>query len=189
MVNIFACSDNADMIKIMQESEAMEPAEKTKVKSKNGDLFIVMNEERRVALGLIARGNNRSGKLGFFFDLKYYDRVADKACLKLDYKQAVYVCKFSYLEIRNGNWPTVGALKGFSFETWPMPVFEHNHYDTRFSAYRRYDEERLEQQVFSCYKSQLPRGFDLSFVVEDGDAGAFFVAERLERLLGMSPGA
>jgi hypothetical protein len=167
----------------------METAEKIKIKSKNGDLFIVMNEGRRIALGLIARGNNRPGKLGFFFDLKYYDEAVDKANLKLDYKQAVYVCIFSYLEIRNGNWPTVGVLKDFSFETWPMPVFENGLTDPDRHIYTMYDEERLERTTFYCDKSHLPKDLDMSFVVEDGAAGAFFVAERLERLLGMNRGA
>jgi hypothetical protein len=156
----------------------------TKVKSNNGDLFIVMDGDRRIALGLIARGNNRPGKLGFFFDLKCYDEVADKVSLKLDRKQAVYVCKFSYLEIRNGNWPTVGTLKDFSFEEWPMPVFENHPSDPNRHTYTQYDEERLENQIFSCRASQTPRWLDLSFVVDDEAVGALGVANWLDHILG-----
>ena len=157
--------------------------ELAKIKSKNGDLFVVMNQNRRVALGLIARGGNRPIKLGYFFDLKYYDGAKEKINLHLDRNQAIYVCKFGYLEIRNGNWPTVGSLRDFSFEQWPMPVFENHHSGPELRIYALYDEEQLENQIFSYQGTRPPRDLDLSFVIEDHMAGAFFVAERLERLM------
>jgi hypothetical protein len=157
---------------------------KLRVKSKNGDLFIVCKEGRRIGLGLIARGDGRPCRLGYFFPLELYDDASDKQNLKLTTKQSVLVMKFGDLEIINGNWPIVGHLKDFSFAAWPMPKFERFMPGSKQRIITEYDEERLERYIFESEESKLPPGYDLSFVVEGGLAGAFFLADKLECILG-----
>jgi Immunity protein 26 len=159
---------------------------KSRVKSRNGDLFIVYNEGRRVGLGLIARGNNRPVKLGYFFPLALPNYAIDGESLTLDPKQAVLIRKFGALEINRGNWPIVGHLQNFMPEAWPMPKFERfmsgsDGPNTRIIT--EYDEERLAQYVFESEASRLPKDYDLSFVVEGGLAGAYSLAYQLEKKL------
>jgi Immunity protein 26 len=159
---------------------------KSRVKSRNGDLFIVYNEGRRVGLGLIARGNNRPVRLGYFFPLELFDGAPDKANLSLNRKQSVLVRMFGDLEIVRGNWPIVGHLQDFTPETWPMPKFERfmsgsDGPNTRIIT--EYDEERLAQYVFESEASRLPKDYDLSFVVEEALAGAYSLAYQLEEKL------
>lgn len=156
---------------------------KSHIKSKNGDLFIVFNEGRRVGLGLNARGNNRPVRLGYFFPLKLYDEAPDKSNLSLTPKQSVLVRMFGDLEIMRGNWPIVGHLDDFTPAAWPMPKFERfmsgsDGPNTRIIT--EYDEERPAQYVFESEASRLPKDYDLSFVVDGGLAGAFYLAGELE---------
>lgn len=163
---------------------------KSRVKSRNGDLFIVLNEGRRVGLGLVARGNNRPVRLGYFFPLELFDNAPDKSNLSLSPRQAVLVRKFGDLEIMRGNWPIVGHLKDFTPEAWPMPKFERfmsgsDGPNTRIIT--EYDEERLAQYVFESEASRLPKDYDLSFVVDGGLAGAYALAYRLEKIISGGP--
>lgn len=161
-------------------------AAETRVKSKNGSLFIVMNEGRRVGLGLIARGNGRPIRLGYFFPLAVLGDTNDIGSLSLTPSQAVLVRKFGDLEIRRGNWPVIGELPGFSKDAWPMPKFERylEGYDgTEKRIITEYDEERLSEYIFELEASQLPKDYDLTFVVYGGLAGAFSLAAQLEDVL------
>ena len=157
-----------------------------KVKSKNGDLFIVMDEDLRVGLGLVARGNNRPVRLGYFFPLELIDGASDDSNLLLAPNQSVLVTKFGDFEIRRGNWPFVGKVKDFSFEAWPMPKFERfvgGSDGPKARIITDYDEERLSEYVFESEASRLPKDYDLSFVVGGGMAGAGYLAAQLEDLL------
>ena len=157
-----------------------------KVKSRNGDLFIVINEGRRVGLGLVARGNNRPVRLGYFFPLTLFDGALDKENLALSSNQSVLVTQFGDLEIRRGNWPIVGSLKNFTREAWLMPKFERflgGSDGPKTRIITEYDEEGLSEYLFESEASRLPKDYDLSFVVEDGLAGAFYLAAQLEDLL------
>jgi hypothetical protein len=158
-----------------------------RIRSKNGDLFIVMNdgvnEGRRLALGLNARGDHRPIRLGYFFPIALYENAPDKTNIVLDRSQAVLVRKFGYLDIRDGKWPTVGRLKDFTRDAWPMPKFERTD-SAGIRSISEYDEERLENYTFDEVLHRLPPDFDLSFVVRDGTSGCEALVVRLDDLLG-----
>ena len=151
-------------------------------KQDNGDLFWVMKAGRRLALGLIARGGKRIIKLGYFFPPSVLSDVSCVDHLVLSRQDAVHVKVFGALGLNNGNWPVIGKLKGFSREAWPMPVFERVPSGTDRRMISMYDEDKLERCIFDSPASQLPKGFDLSFVIPDGLAGAQFLENILERM-------
>lgn len=153
--------------------------------SDNGDLFIVARGDRRIALGLIARGGKKACKLGYFFRIALYEDAKDKANLTLEPQQAIWVGMFGDLHILRGKWPIVGKLKSFSREVWPMPVFAYHHAGFNIDYIRTYDEDNIAKQLGDWRTHQVPSHIDTSFVVEDGLAGAGFVEDYLMRILGL----
>jgi hypothetical protein len=164
-----------------------EKQQKTKpVRTKNGDLFVVIYEGRQVALGLVARGDSKPVRLGYFFPMKLFEEAPDRSRIKLDRSQAVYVGLFGDLEIRRGNWPIVGHVVDFSRTAWPMPKFQRfNTYGgKRVRTITLYDEEDPSVSVFSEMEPRLRSDFDLTFVVDDVMDGAYSLAIHLEQILG-----
>lgn len=145
-----------------------------RIRAKNGDLFIVRTPERDLALGLVARGNHRSGILGYFFPLERLRQAGSIDALTLEPEEAFYIKKLGYLHIRDGQWPVIGRLPGFDPAIWRMPKFERlpGH---GWRQIVEYDEERTEIEIACQHIENLPPDYDLSFVVPDGDAGAEFV--------------
>jgi Immunity protein 26 len=153
--------------------------------SDNGDLFIVMHGDRRIALGLIARGGKKACKLGFFFRIDLYDNAENKSALTLEPEQAIWVHKFGDLHVLRGKWPVIGKLKGFSREAWPMPVFMHHHDGFNIDYIRAYNENDIAELSGNWRSDQVPSQIDTSFVVKDGLAGAGYVEDALMEILGL----
>lgn len=145
-----------------------------RIRAKNGDLVIVRTPERDLALGLVARGNHRSGILGYFFPIERLLRAGGVDRLDIAPEEAFYIKKLSYLHICDGQWPIIGRLPGFDPAVWRMPKFERLPGDG-WRQIVEYDEERTEIQTSCMHFEDLPPDYDLSFVVPDGDAGAKFV--------------
>jgi Immunity protein 26 len=156
-----------------------------RVRSDNGDLFIVQRSDRRIALGLIARGGNKVGKVGYFFRIELYDNAPDKATLTLEPEQAIWIKKFGYLHLRDGNWPTVGKLKGFTREAWPMPVFVRHNDSFNTNYICTYDENDVTKGLETWPTDQVPPHIDKSVIAEDGAAGAGYVEDYLMKILGL----
>jgi Immunity protein 26 len=152
--------------------------------SDNGDLFIVLQGERRIALGLIARGGKKAGKLGYFFRIELYDDAKDKANLKLDPEQAIWIQMFGDLHILRGKWPIVGKLNDFNRDDWPMPVFAHRDDLIDVDYIRTYNEDSLEH-INTWRADEVPAYVDTSVIADDGDAGAGFVEIYLMEMLGL----
>jgi hypothetical protein len=152
--------------------------------SDNGDLFIVQTNDRRIALGLIARGGRTAGKLGYFFRIELLDQAKEKNALVLEPEQAIWIAMFGDLHILRGKWPLIGKLNGFTRESWPMPVFVHHHEGFNINYVRTYDENNLEM-LGNWPESQVPAHIDTSFQVEDGLAGAEYVENYLMKILGL----
>lgn len=153
--------------------------------SDNGDLFIVTQGDRRIALGLIARGGKKACKLGYFFHIDLYDNATDKSALHLEPGKAMWISMFGDLHILRGIWPLVGKLKGFSREAWPMPIFSHHHDLFNIDYIRVYDENDLAVSLANWQIDQVPAHVDTSLVVEDGLAGAGYVEDYLIEMLGL----
>ena len=153
--------------------------------SDNGDLFIVQQGDRRIAIGLIARGGKTAGKVGYFFRIEFYDNAPDKTALTLEPEQAIWIGKFGDLHILRGKWPLVGKLKDFTREAWPMPVFARHSETFNTNHICTYDENDVSKGLETWPSDQVPSYIDTSFVVEDGMAGAGYVEDYLMKILGL----
>lgn len=158
------------------------PQKEQRIKSNNGDLFIVTKGGRNLALGLVARGGKKISKLVYFFPINLYEKIDDKSNLRLHHSQAIWVYLISSLSIEDGTWPLVGNLKGFSLQQWPMPLFWR--YDTinNIDYIVKYDEKTLKH-LGTWYLHEVPKEADLSFVVKDGLAGCGYVEDYIELVL------
>jgi hypothetical protein len=159
------------------------PPANLRIKSDNGDLFIVKKDGRNLALGLIARGGKKIAKLVYFFPTNIYDAANDKSNLHLHHSQAIWVVEVSSLKIEDGSWPLVGKLKDFSFERWPMPLFWRHSSSVNVDYIDQYDEKDITKSLNSWYLLRLPSDLDVSFVVEQGLAGCEYAEDYLEKIL------
>jgi Immunity protein 26 len=153
--------------------------------SDNGDLFIVQQNDRRIALGLIARGGKKAGKLGYFFRIELYDNAPDKSALTLEPEQAIWIEKFGDLHILRGKWPLVGKLKGFTREAWRMPVFARHSDIHNVDYISTYDENDVSKLIDTWLAEEVPAHIDTSFVANEGLAGAGYVEDYLMKILGL----
>ncbi|MCX5515704.1 hypothetical protein C3941_06360 [Kaistia algarum] len=153
------------------------------IRTKNGDLFLVQDDGDLLALGLIARGNNRAIKLGYFFDPSNLCQFNNVDRMNLSASDAIYIAKFSYLHLKNGKWPIVGHLADFSRETWPMPVFQYRNILTNIMQYRMYDEEKLEYMIGEYDEFSIEDYAKSSIMASDGLDGAIYVENFLRGIL------
>jgi Immunity protein 26 len=168
-----------------RDKPAKDDAKQPRIISDNGNLFIVMHGNRSIALGLIARGGKRAGKLGYFFRIGLYDEAKERDNLSLDLNQAIWIAKFGDLHILRGKWPLVGKLNGFSREAWPMPVFARHHEGFNINYICTYDENDVSLGLHTWRADQVPAHVKTSVVAEDGMAGAGFVEDYLMKILGL----
>ena len=166
-------------------NKKIDAAKPTRITSDNGDLFIVQQGDRRIALGLIARGGKRASKVGYFFRIELYDNAPDKTKLKLEPEQAIWIEKFGDLHILRGKWPIVGKLKGFTREAWPMPVFARHSDIHNVDYISTYDENDVSRLIDTWLAEKVPAHIDTSFVAKEGLSGAGYVEDYLMKILGL----
>jgi Immunity protein 26 len=165
-----------------KKTDAVKPV---RIISNNGDLFIVQQGDCRIALGLIARGGKRAGKVGYFFRIELYDSAPDKTALILEPEQAIWIVKFGDLHILRGKWHLVGKLKGFTREAWPMPVFARHSEAFNTNHICTYDENDVSKGLETWPVDQVPSYINMSVIAEDGMAGAGYVEDYLMKILGL----
>jgi len=142
-----------------------------------GDWFAVPLSDGTWAAGRIAR---RGGPtlVGYFFGPRRREvpTLAEVASLRPE--DAVYVRKFGYLGLREGEWPILGGAEEFDRASWPMPMF--GMHDVRGEYWGLiYDENRpsaLLRQVRITAE-------EFTKVPSAGAAGDIFVAEWLDSIL------
>ena len=92
-------------------------------------------------------------------------------------QDAVFVCRVSDLALRDGEWPVIGRLAGWSVEQWPMPQF--------LIPPRRSGEPSREETYYEHDPGHLKRSMTVSDPttarrLPDGATfGARLAAERL----------
>jgi Immunity protein 26 len=88
-----------------------------------GDWFAVPLRDGGFAVGVVARASAGGVLLGYFFGPKLVSVPSLDHVAGLAAADAVFVCRFGHLGLRQGEWPLLGGLKGWEPSAWPMPVF------------------------------------------------------------------
>jgi hypothetical protein len=149
-----------------------------RIKSDNGDLFLVRKEGKDVAIGLVARGRKKGIKLAYFFVLDHL-----KSLSRLRPQDAFFIIKITDVSIADGEWPLLGRLEGFSESDWPMPVFERFPETTNWRIVSTKDEVDLANETGSWHYAQVPPHIDLSFIIPDGLANPSWIEDVLLKVL------
>jgi hypothetical protein len=142
-----------------------------------GDWFAVPLPDGNWVVGRIAR---RGGPalLGYFFGPRRAELPALAELKSLHAADAVWVTKFSYLGLRDGEWPILHGAEDFDSTAWPMPMFPVRGPDGSYEA-MFYPEDKPGTQpiLVSVTKEvfeRLPKG---------GAAGSKYVENWLDRIL------
>ena len=132
---------------------------KTKVKTKEGDLFVVPLIQGGYALGLIARQFKKI-VLGYFF-AKVYPQVPESVIgSDLKVEKIIFIGKFSSLAFEDGNWPLVKAENFvFNRDEWVIPVFKMQHPLTEEYFAVIYDETLLNEKRYKITKEDADKLF------------------------------
>lgn len=144
-----------------------------------GDWFAVPLKDGGFGVGLVARKNAGGVLLGYFFGPKRTTLPELKDLTALSAEDAVLISKFGHLGLRQGKWPILGRLEGWTSTLWPMPAFIRYEELTGRSfrvTYDPQDPNRVlqEEQIPPGRAEQGPR---------DGLLGAGLVEKVLARLL------
>lgn len=146
-----------------------------KIKSKEGDVFLVPLKKGDFAIGLIVRKKG-SILLGYFWNKKI-PKADSKIPLNFIYEQdPILVKRFGYLGIFNGEWPIIGSIPNFSREEWSIPLFKRNVSFVGDFAIKYNDELEEVDQI-------LLQEEDNNIYPEDGLAGHGWIEERLTNLI------
>jgi len=141
--------------------------------------FAVPLRDSGFGIGVVARAN-RGVLLGYFFGPRRKEPPAlvDLSTLQAD--DAIWVSKFGYLGLRDGDWPVIGALENWKRDAWPMPVFARHEEVTGRWLQVVYDDTDPNKFVREIPVSEgAAKGSP-----EDGLAGPGFVEIHLAGLLG-----
>jgi hypothetical protein len=96
---------------------------KKRVRFSEGQWFGVPLRTGGYAIGIVARGDNKSICLGYFFGPKYQQIPDALDTMEKDPKDAILVTRFGDLGITRGSWPLINSNRPFSRENWPIPKF------------------------------------------------------------------
>ncbi len=147
-----------------------------------GDWFAVPLARGGYALGLIARANVAGVLLGYFFGPKRDSMPTVDDIRQLGRDEAVWVQRFGHLGVLGGEWPVLGRTPAWNRSEWPMPAFRRIEELTGRSIRVEYSDEDPSTWLTS---ERVDPGAVVG-LPDDGVAGAVYVQERLERLLGDS---
>ena len=149
-----------------------------RAKYTEGDWFAVPLQRGGWAIGRIAR-LKKPIVLGYFFGPRrdVLPSLVDLATLRPT--DAIYIKLFSYLGLRDGDWPILGGLEEWHRAEWPMPEFG-NREPGRGKMWRvTYDDARLEQ----IRGVQLVEEEEFLSLPRDGLGGAVYVENILSKML------
>lgn len=147
-----------------------------------GDWFGVPLPSGKYAVGLAARVSARGYILGYFFGpaLKHLPSLDDLALRKAE--DAVYLCRFSDLGLKEHGWPVIGHQNPWQRELWPMPAFGFVLAEIGLACIRYYAHDDPSSFVLDREIQCSPA--EAATLPEDGWEGHEFVIQKLERLLG-----
>jgi immunity protein 26 of polymorphic toxin system len=150
-----------------------------RVKYQEGDCFAVPLRSDGFALGVLARSNTEGVCLGYFFGPKRAAVPTIAEVQGLRPEAATVIRKFGHLGLRDGRWPIIGRLPGWTRSSWPMPAmirYEELTGRTLRVHYDPDDPNRVlsEEVVLTGVAEQGPK---------DGLAGAGFMEIVLTSLL------
>jgi hypothetical protein len=150
------------------------------VKYKEGDWFVVPLRDGGLAVGVVARSNPEGVLLGYFFGPRRDQSPELDDVARLKAEDAVLVGKFGHLGLKQGKWPILGQLEGWSRAEWPTPAFVRYEELTGRSFKVFYSDDNpnqllREEQIAPGAAEQGPK---------DGLMGAGFVEKILTSSLG-----
>jgi hypothetical protein len=96
---------------------------RSKAKYGEGDAFAVPLDDGSHAAALVARRGRGLLALGYFFGPRRTSLPTLAELTTLGPSDAVLVCRFSALAIKEGSWPRVGHLSPWDRDRWPVPGF------------------------------------------------------------------
>jgi len=144
-----------------------------------GSVFAVPLRDGGFGVGVVARvaADGSGGVLGYFFGPRCHTLPSSDSVSLLEPSQAVRVVRFGDPFLLNGKWPTIGSIRNWRRDAWPMPDFVRKD-DLTNQAWRvRYSEANLTQAV-----SETREAFD-SDLQRDAVFGAGAVELMLSKLL------
>jgi hypothetical protein len=88
-----------------------------------GNIYAVTDEHsHEVGYCVVTHATKGPIQLGFFFDNRETSIDSLISNSKEIFLEAVLVCLFGYISIRDGHWRLVGQVKGFKTGDWPIAV-------------------------------------------------------------------
>jgi len=145
-----------------------------------GDWFAVPLRTQGYAIGKVARINDKGILLGYFFSMKFENVPSTEDLDNLKSTEALLLCRFGDLGLKNGSWPTIGQSSGFDPKKWPMPVFGRKDSLVQDRAYKVYYDEDDPNKVLKEERTTTEAVKELP---EDGLAGFGFIEIRLTKLI------
>jgi Immunity protein 26 len=105
-----------------------------------GDWFALPLRDGGFGIGLIARANADGILVGYFFGRRRDKPPTIDELVSLQPSDAVLVCRFGHLGLRQGKWPIIGHAEPWDPRAWPMPRFVRHEALSGRSFYVLYDD-------------------------------------------------
>lgn len=88
-----------------------------------GSIYVVPDEQSHdIGYCVITQSTRGPLQLGFFFDIEKTNLDDLVSNTKDVFRDAVLVCIFGYIGIREGHWRLVGQVKDFKVGDWPIAI-------------------------------------------------------------------
>jgi hypothetical protein len=149
---------------------------KTKIKTKEGDVFVVPLLNGKYAIGLIARKNGKIA-LGYFFDTVFESPPSQVGQSVLSNRKIALIAKFSTMGIDDGEWPLAQTNIFFAREEWPIPLFKMQEPITKVYFAVVYEEDLLHDTRYKISESEAAEYF------QDGLSGYVALSNKLSKIL------
>jgi hypothetical protein len=146
-----------------------------KITYKEGDLFLIESNNKKVFLGLIIRRQGRTKILaGYFWRMEMGFKLDKEIILKKE--DSVLFAKFSGLGFDIGNWKILHANYQWNKVDWPIPVLKK--YDQLRKCYYSvtYNKDILNEDVKKITEKEAANLF------EDGLRGYISLVTELSKL-------
>lgn len=145
---------------------------------KAGTLFGVPLGDETYAVGLVTRADKSGGVLAGCFFGPRRKKLPDLDELEhLRSKNAILVCRFGDLGLRDGIWPVIGTIRTFSRSDWPLPRFLRRD-ESRAELIEYHDDDLVEERSVERIYGQIPTEYP-----KDGLSGYVAVQIKLNLLI------
>jgi len=149
----------------------------TRIKIKEGDIFLVPIENFYIA-GLITRISSLKVPFGYFYKTKFKEPPKVGDLNFANDNEIILKCKFGVQGFRKQTWKTIGSLKGFERQKWPLPIF----YDKSLSLMGEliYLDDNLDE----LKREKAPYGEEnYKNYPDTGLGGSVYIEKKLAKLL------